>query len=273
MVGPGGDEEHLATCTGIEHLPSGFPHWGETVFEQLNEGESGGLDYVHDGFLARTDAGRYEHGATLCHHQESGSCCFNVSVSHFAGTFHNDLIGAVKQESVTHDRHALVTDFDILLCFEPFGMVAFGPQATRVVLQVTEHGIELAFALQDTVVITLFPKRGQGQFPGYLVAADLKAIDYMPQVARQAVGHVDDAVQMVGYELEGEHSDLGIVLGYFTPTLSDALAQWGGRKPWLGVVAIGALNSTQQWTAPVDNERNHVNAWRLVIVMVVTAFH
>ena len=127
VVGPGSDEEHLPAGAGIEHISAGFPHGRETVFKQLDEGEACGLDHVHDGSLTGTDAGRNKHGTALCHHQETGGCCFDVGVGHFAGTFHNDLIGAVEQESVTHDSHVVVANQDVLLRLEEFGIIALGP--------------------------------------------------------------------------------------------------------------------------------------------------
>ena len=57
VVGPWRDEEHLPASTGTEHRSARFPHGRETVFEQLDEREARGLDHVHDGFLAWTDAG------------------------------------------------------------------------------------------------------------------------------------------------------------------------------------------------------------------------
>lgn len=84
---------------------------------------------------------------------------------------------------------------------------------------------------------------------------------------------MDDAMQVVGHELEGEESDLGVELGDFTPALCYAFTQGRWIEPRLGVVAIGALNSTQQGAAPFDSERDHVDAGRLVIMMVVAPFH
>ena len=62
-------------------------------------------------------------------------------------------------------------------------------------------------------------------FFGHPVAADLKAVDDVPQVARETAGDVDDAVQVVGHELQGEEPHLGIVLRYLPPALADAGAQ------------------------------------------------
>lgn len=33
VVGPGSDKQHLPAGTGIEHIPTGFPHGGESVLE------------------------------------------------------------------------------------------------------------------------------------------------------------------------------------------------------------------------------------------------
>ena len=137
------------------------------------------MDHIHHRFLAGADAGRDEHGAALRHHQEAGGCLFNFVASHAAGTFHDHLVWAVEQEPVTHDCHILVANGDVLLCVEKLGMVALGPQSARVVLKITEHGIELAFALQDAVVVALFPHGRQGEFPRNAVAAHLEAVDHM----------------------------------------------------------------------------------------------
>ncbi len=158
VVRPGSDKQHLPTGTGIEHFPARFPIRGKTVLEQLDKGETSSLNHVHDGPLALADAGRHEHGSTLGHHHEAGCRVFYLIGRHSSGAFHDDLIGAVEQETVAHDGDVVVTDDDVLLCFEKIWIVALGPQAARVVLQVLEHGIKLPASLQDAVVVTLFPE-------------------------------------------------------------------------------------------------------------------
>ena len=118
VVGPGGDKQHLAVGTGVEHLPAWFPHGREAVLEQLDEREACCLDHVHHVFLAGADAGREEHSTALRHHQETFCRVFQFLVGHLAGAFHGDLVGAVEQKAVAHDGDVLATDDDVLLCFE-----------------------------------------------------------------------------------------------------------------------------------------------------------
>ena len=158
VVRPGSDKQYLPAGAGIEHLPAWFPHGREAIFEQSNERKASLLNHVHHGFLTGTDAGRDEHGAALRHHQETLCSVFDFIFGHLAGAFHYDFVGAVEQESIAHDGDALVADDVLLLRPEEFRVVAFGPQATRVVLQVLEHGIELPLTLQDAVVVAFFPE-------------------------------------------------------------------------------------------------------------------
>ena len=124
-------------------------------------------------------------------------------------------------------------------------MVALGPQTARVVLQIAEHGIELAPALQDAVVVTLFPEGGQLQRTGNPITTDLEAVDDMAQMAWQSICHMDDAVQVVGHELNGEQPYLGIKLGYFAPALSDEVAEGRGIEPGLGMAVVRTANGAQ----------------------------
>ena len=124
-------------------------------------------------------------------------------------------------------------------------MIALGPQAARVVIQVLEHGIKLTLALQNAVVVALFPERGQGQFPGDPVAPDLEAIDHVAQVAREPFGDLDDGVQVIWHESQGEQPDLGVESGYLAPAGGDALAQRGWQEPGLGVVVVRTANGAQ----------------------------
>ena len=72
---------------------------------------------------------------------------------------HRHFVWAVEQEAITHNGNLLVANRHLLLCSEQFRVVAFGPQTARIVLQILEHGVELSTALQDAVVVTLFPER------------------------------------------------------------------------------------------------------------------
>ena len=222
VVGPGRDKQHLPVGASIKHLPAGFPIWRESVLEQLDEGKACLLNHIHYGLLAWTDAGRHEHGAALSHHQETFCRMFYLIVGHSSGTFYDNFVRAVEQETVAHDGDAQVADHDVLLCFEEFWVVALGPQAARVVVQVLEHGIELPPALQDAVVIAFFPERRQRHFFGHTVATDLEAVDDVPQMARKSFCDMDDSMQMIGHELKSEQLDLRIVLGYLAPTCLDA---------------------------------------------------
>ena len=222
VVGPGGDKQHLATGTGIEHLAAGFPIRGEAVLEQLDEREACCLDHVHHGFFAGADAGRHEHSATLRHLQETCDGVFFFLFGHVAMALLGHLVGAVEQEAVAHNGDVLATNEDVLLCFEELWMIALGPQAARVVIQVLEHGIELALALQDAVVVALLPERGQGQFPGDPVAPDLEAVDHVAQVAREPFGDLNDGVQVIWHESQGEQPDLGVESRYLAPAGGDA---------------------------------------------------
>ena len=245
MVRPWGDKQHLPAGTGIEHLPTWFPIWGEAILEQSDEGKTGLLNHVHHGFLTGADAGRYQHGAALCHHQKTGHRVLQFLVGHLAGAFHDHLVGAVEQEPVAHDGDVLVADHDVLLRFEELRVVTLGPQAARVVLQVLKHGVELPLALQDTVVIALFPEGRQCQFPSDTVAADLEAVKHMAQVARQSVSHLDDAVQVVGHQLQGEQSNLRIEPRHLAPARGDVLTQGRGIEPRLGVAVVGIADGAQ----------------------------
>ena len=110
-------------------------------------------------------------------------------------------------------------------------------------------------------------------FVSHSVTSDLKAVDYMTQVAWQSIGDMDDAMQVVGHELQGEKPDLRIELGDFTPAPGDAITQWRGVKPGLGMAVIGTADGAQQGTAPFDNKRDHVDAGRLVVMMVMPPLH
>lgn len=57
VVGPWGDQVHLAAGASIEHLPAGFPKRREAILEQLDKGEACHLYHIHYIFLALADAG------------------------------------------------------------------------------------------------------------------------------------------------------------------------------------------------------------------------
>ena len=78
-------------------------------------------------------------------------------LGHVAMALDGDFVGAVEQESVTHDGDGSLANEDFLLDFEKIRLCAFYPQAARVVFEILEHGIELSPALQDAVVVTFFP--------------------------------------------------------------------------------------------------------------------
>ena len=147
VVGPGCDKQNLPAGASIEHFSARFPHGGESILEQLDEWEACLLNHVHHGFLSWADAGRHEHGTALSHHQASDNCALNVFIAHFSGAFYSDFIETIEQKAIAHDGHAMFSNLGILLCFEKLWVVAFGPQAARVVIQILEHGFELSSAL------------------------------------------------------------------------------------------------------------------------------
>lgn len=75
VMRPWGKKEQFAVGTGIKSFSSGLGQWSESVFQQDNNRVPMIKCGPHDSFLARTDAGRDEHG-TL-----SGQCQIMLAIA------------------------------------------------------------------------------------------------------------------------------------------------------------------------------------------------
>ena len=129
-------------------------------------------------------------------------------------------------------------------------MGAADGEAAGVVAEVLEPALQLARALEDVVVIvageevvffaaTLLRHRGTGRREGRgtgrgegsvgqlavgFVTANLEAFEDDAQVLFHLPGDEDDAVEVVGHELEGQHMHLGVVCGDGEPATLHLLA-------------------------------------------------
>ena len=95
----------------------------------------------------------------------------------------------------------------------------------------------------------------------------------MTQVAWQLLNHMDNAVQVVGHELEGQEPDLRIELRDFTPARCYALTEGRGIEPRLRVTVVGTMDGTQQGAATFNSKSDHIDAGRLIVMMVVPPLH
>ena len=66
VVLPWGEHEELPLSAGVEPAASGLGQGCEAVFLEGNYGVTLLKGCLHDGFLARADAGRHENGSILC---------------------------------------------------------------------------------------------------------------------------------------------------------------------------------------------------------------
>ena len=80
-------------------------------------------------------------------------------------------------------------------------------------------------------------------------------------------------MQVVRHELKSEKPDLGIELRYFPPARCDSLTQGRGIEPRLRVAVVGTVDGTKQGTATFNHEGNHIDARRLIVMVVMTPFH
>lgn len=168
VVFPWGEDEQLASGTGLHSLAVGLCQVGKSVLLQVDEWESLFECGPHDGFLSRRYGGGNEYGSM------SGSCyevCYfrlDFCLSEAARHLHLQAHGAVEQEAVADGREGHSGGLDVALDTEQVGVLMFHQQAAGVVIEVMNPGFQLAFTQQQFVVIATGKQHAAG---AVLVAA------------------------------------------------------------------------------------------------------
>lgn len=144
----------------------------------------------------------------------------------------------------------------------------------RVVGDIAFEDIELALASEDAVVVAGLPEGGAGGgvwTVGEGIGGDfLEAVDDASQVERQLACEEDDAVQMVGHELEVEQPDAVVHLCAAPPgafRLTSQVAVDKARR------VVGALDAPEGLAAGGRLDGDHVDAAAVVVVSVAAAVH
>lgn len=231
VVFPWGKDEQLAPGTSLHALATGLCQVGKAILLKVDEWEASFEGSAHHRFLARRYGGRHKHGSLCGGREEMVHPLLYLRFCQAARALHLQPDGALKQESVADGRELLTADDKATLHAEEVGVLAFHQQAARVVGEVAEPGVELAFAQEQAVVVAagkkqavvavvlwalsclfclLRPGRNRRNLAEHyaavgFVAARLEALDGLPQVLVHSFFYEEYAVQMVGHHLQGQH--------------------------------------------------------------------
>ena len=119
---------------------------------------------------------------------------------------------------------------------------------------------------------------GRRQEPAVgLIAPLLESKNNLPQPLLDGALNKEDAMNMVGHELEAQHANLLMIAGYVAPGLTHSLPQ--RRRLHMRPSCCSTFRTnvphqlTQQWPTPFHGNRNHVDTSLMVIVIHGTPFH
>ena len=193
---------------------------------------------THDGLLARRDARRNEDYATRCILQALLTLRFDLLSRETARALHYFLLGIVEEKAVADGRKAVAGIFEVVLHTEEVTVLTLHHQAVRVVVKIAAPPLHLPFIIQQTVVVAKLPEHITvfvALFLGILlfvendtakgyVARFLKAADNIAKMPCHPLMDKENAMQVVGHELEVDNGDLRHEVGDMPPSIQDSKA-------------------------------------------------
>ena len=156
---------------------------------------------THDGLLARRDARRNEDYATRCILQALLTLRFDLLSRETARALHYFLLGIVEEKAVADGRKAVAGIFEVVLHTE-----------------VPEH-ITVFVALFLGILLFVENDTAKG-----CVARFLKAADNIAKMPCHPLMDKENAMQVVGHELEVDKGDLRHEVGDMPPSIQDSKA-------------------------------------------------
>ena len=150
---PGSEDEQLTPSASLHTPSAGFGQVSKAVLLQINEREATLERCPHDRFLARRYGGRHQYGSLGGCTEEIGYLLLYLRFCQAARALHLQPDGALKQEAVADGRELMVAYHQVALYPEEVGVFALHQQAARVVGELAEPRVELAFAQEQAVVI------------------------------------------------------------------------------------------------------------------------
>ena len=235
---PWGQQQQAAFGTSLHRAACGLGVVSEAVLTQMDERTALEKQAAHDGLLARRDARRDKDHATRCILQALLTLGFDLLSRETTRTLHYFLLGIVEEKAVADGRKAVAGIFEVVLHTEEVTVLALHHQAVRVVVKIAAPPLHLPFIIQQTVVVAKLPEHITVfvmLFLGILLFVEndtakgcvtgfLKATDDIAKMPRHPLMDKENAMQVVGHELEIDNGDLWHEVRDMPPCIQDGEA-------------------------------------------------